>query len=341
MTDINKIQLIHDIQETFKYTEEAVSILIQQIEDADKKANISRFFRGYKIEDNFQYLMTALPWVRLVHKLDQTQLPPTSKEEFQVPDYQIYYEDFRTTCHPSLVEVKSVTGQKRVLKLQKQQVSLCSAYADIANHSLLYAIFWENWNIWTINSPDQFEEKSSNLKIDIETAIKNDLSVIYGNVTYHIPPLKRISVFDSSITNPQTFEHKEYGTSISDSLSVDGISYVDLNLIDSTVLDSFINMDTISIKREGTRTILTEESTETYMPRILSIVMAHISLLGESLEKKNSRHSFFFVHEFLEKMKFRFFFSIPNKNTNMSHELYKIAFKDTTLLNDYEKNHNI
>lgn len=341
MSDIDKIQLIHDIQKTFKYSDDAVSKLIEQIEDLDKKNNIARFFRGYTIEDTFQYLITALPWVRLAHKLDQTQLPLSSKAEFQVSDYQLYYEDFDKKCHPSLIEVKSVTGKKRILKVRKKQAKISHSYAKISKHPFLYAIFWENWNSWTLNTIDQFEEKSSVLKIDIETALKDDLSVIYGNVTYYIPPLKRIAIFDSSIQDTARIQHGEYGTAISDKLTKDGINFIDLTPMDSSVIDSFIQMRVISVKEEGNITHLIEESNSTYMLKVLSIVTAHIALMGEALDKEKSRHSFFFVNELMEKMNFQYSFSIPSKNSTMSYELYRVAFENTTLLDTYEKTHGI
>lgn len=341
MSDIDKIQLIHNVQKTFKYSGEAVSILIEQIEDSDKKSNISRFFSGYTIEDTFQYLIAALPWVRLAHKLDQAQLPLTSKNEFQVPDYQLYYEDFNRVCHPSLIEVKSVTKNKRVLKVNKKQKNIAISYAEVSNIPFLYAIFWENWNTWTLNTSDQFKELSSVLKINIEAAMKNDLSVIYGNVTYQIPLLKRLSTFDSSITDESKPHHEKYGATISEKLSKDNVNFIDLTLMDCTVLNSFISMNEVSIKQEGSKTYLIEESNSIYMPKVLSIVTAHIALIAKDLDKKDNRYSFFFVNKFMEKMGFKYFFSIPNENTAMSYALYKVAFKETSLIKTYEKTHKI
>lgn len=331
MSDIDKIQLIHDVQQKFTISDDIVANLIGQIEDGSKKENIERFFRGYSIEDNFQHTISALPWVRLAHQLDQSQFPSTSKSEFQVPDYQLFFEDFDRICHPLLVEIKSVTGKKKSLKIPKKQIQSCSNYANTSSHPLVYGIYWTHWNIWTINTTDQFEEKSKTLKITIEEAIKNDLSVIFGNVTYFIPPLTRVRICDSSVIDELRPRHGDYGVIIADSLSVNGRDFVPLSVVDSSVLDSYFAMNVEQIETSGDRTKVIEKTGSTHCVKVLAIVMAHLTSIGEALDDKDSRYSFFFIHEFLNKMGFSYSYSVPNKHTKMSMELYNIAFKGTPL----------
>ena len=68
MSDINKIQLIHDVKESFNISDKHLDELVNQIENNDFKENIERFFRGYKTEDIYSYVQGALPWVSLIHK---------------------------------------------------------------------------------------------------------------------------------------------------------------------------------------------------------------------------------------------------------------------------------
>lgn len=330
MSDIDKIQLIHDVKKKFKLDDSDVASLIEQIEDSEKKGNIDRFFRGYSIEDNFQHTISALPWVRLVHQLDQSQFPAMSKLEFQVPDYQLFFEDFYRDCHPLLIEVKSVGGQKRSLKIAKKQVDFCLNYARINTHSLLYSIYWENWNIWTVNTTDQFEVKSKTLKITLENAIKNDLSVIFGNVNYYIPPLTRVTICDSSITDGSRLILEGYGAVISDSLSVNGSDFIPLEDAEILVLDSFIKMNAEEVKANGNITKIIEKS-DVHFPKLLSVIMSHLTIIGSALGDKDYRYSFYLIHDFFEKMGFSYSYSVPNKHTEKSLKLYNIAFKGTSL----------
>ena len=313
--------------------------MLTNIENSKYRDNIERFFRGYSIKDKFHYAMNALPWVRLVHKLEQTQFPEFSKKEFQVPDYQVFYEDFNRDCFPSLLEVKSVKGEKKSLKIQRQQADLCSAYAKTISSPLIYAIYWEHWNIWTFNAIDQFENKSSTLKITIEESIKNDLSAIYGNVNYIIPPLTRISVFDSSLSRTDKPSHEKYGVVISDSLSSDNKTFIELSDIDGSVLDSCIPLIEHSQIIEDSKTTIIEKSEDTYIFRLLNIILSHMALTTGVFDKDKSRFSMFFVVEFLKKMNFKYSFLIPNEHTNMGFNLYKISFSETSIINNYERFH--
>jgi hypothetical protein len=69
MEDINKIRLIHDLKNLFTVDENTIQKLIDQIDNSEFKSNIDRFFRGYSSEDNFHFLFSALPWVKLAHGL--------------------------------------------------------------------------------------------------------------------------------------------------------------------------------------------------------------------------------------------------------------------------------
>ncbi|MCF8129409.1 MAG: hypothetical protein K9N10_12915 [Deltaproteobacteria bacterium] len=341
MNDIQKIQIIHNLKEAFSCSPEFVQELLANIENSKYRDNIERFFRGYSIEDKFHYAMNALPWVRLVHKLDQTQYPECSKKEFQVPDYQVFYEDFNRDCFPSLLEVKSVKKEKHSLKIQKKQVDLCSDYSKTISSPLIYAIYWEILNTWTFNVIDQFESKSSILKINIQESIKNDLSAIYGNVNYIIPPLTRISVFDSSLSRTDKPSHEKYGVVVSDSLSTNNKTFIELSDIDGSVLDSCIPLVEHSQEFEGSKTTIIEKSENTNFFKLLNVILAHMALATGVLNKEKSRFSMFFVIEFFEKMNFKHTFSIPNKHTNMGFDLYQTSFNATSIMNDYKKFHKI
>ena len=123
----------------------------------------------------------------------------------------------------------------------------------------------------------------------------------------------------------------DYGVIIADSLSVNGRDFVPLSVVDSSVLDSYFAMNVEQIETSGDRTKIIEKSSSTHCVKVLAIVMAHLAVIGEALDDKDSRYSFFFIHEFLKKMGFSYSYSVPNKHTKMSMELYNIAFKGTSL----------
>ncbi len=339
MNDIEKIQLLHDLCQTFVSGDRVVSELSEQIEDADKRENIERFFRGYSFEDNFHFLFSALPWVQMIHSLRQMQLPNFSKSVFQVPDFQVFFEDFSRSYHPLLVEVKTVGGRKKSLKLMKKQVQSCVKYANTSSHPLVFAIYWEGWNLWTLNSVDQFISQGKNLKLFLEAAIKNDLSAILGNPTYRIPILRRVTVCDSAMHDVQKPQHEIYGTVVSDCLIVSENTCIPLSYMDGSVFDSFSKLKEVSVENKEDKTLIIEESCSKQYIKLLSIIMAYTAFMSPIYGKDNSRFSLHFIMEFLEKLDFPYSFSIPNENTQTSYALFSTAFAGTSLLNEYESYH--
>ena len=72
----------------------------------------ARVERGITSEARFAHVFSGLDWTALVHGLDQWQLPVTSKEEWQVPDYLTFVKTPGRDASPVLVETKLVSGQK-------------------------------------------------------------------------------------------------------------------------------------------------------------------------------------------------------------------------------------
>lgn len=81
---------------------------------------VRRMSWGLPAEDEFCVLLSWLGRARLVHKLDQMQVPPQSREVYQVPDLlAVFSLDGRDL--PALVEVKA---------RQKNQVSCTEGYVQ-------------------------------------------------------------------------------------------------------------------------------------------------------------------------------------------------------------------
>ena len=79
--------------------------------DADSRkvaAQVRRLDLGLPAEDQFVAICAWLGKSRLIHKLDQLQVPLTSRDEFQVPDLLAVFDG----TGPVLVEVKAKSGDK-------------------------------------------------------------------------------------------------------------------------------------------------------------------------------------------------------------------------------------
>lgn len=343
MSDIQKIQLIHDLKSTFTVDEHQLEKLINQIEDNEKKENIDRFFKGYTTEDAFLYLGSALPWIRCIHALDQDQQPKSSKSEFQVPDYTVVFENFERACFPIFIDVKRVKSQKRSLEVMCNQVDQCTSYADIFSAPFAYAIYWETWRIWTINTKDQFKIKNKKIAISVEDAIKNDLSAIFGNVNYYIPKISRTTICIPKAQNvsDDSIIHEKYGVVIADSISQDGVNFIPLAPTDSFILDSFADMEIVSVISENNQTVLKEQSKSIYFLNLASLIYLCLASLSDNVSKDNHRAVMVIIIDFMQKFNFTSSHKIPSKHSDMALSLYETAFSGTSILEDYKSTYGV
>jgi len=340
--EIHKAQILHDLKENFEVPEELLNTFISQIENDNVRDNISRFFKGYTIEDNFSYTFSSLPWIKLLHAVEQKQYPTSSKEKFQVSDYFIFYENSKNEIYPLSIEVKSVTGTKETLKnIMPVQLQNCLHYSEILNATLLYAIYWENFNLWTLNTFEHFERKTSNYKLSFENAYKNDISIILGDLNYVIDsPIYRKTTYNTSQSNLEKVHHAKFGEILKDEVSLDeSDGFIEINQAESAIIDSFAKMEVISEKNINGVDILEvlEKSKGVYIPKLSTLIVSHIAVFNLELNNEYCETSRRLIIEFMKKLKIKSSFQIPKIKTPITDSLFETAFKDSWLLDDYKK----
>ena len=338
MSDIEKIQIIHDVKETFNVSEDHLNELVNQIENSDFKENLDRFFRGYKIEDIYSFIQGALPWVTLLHGLQQNQYPLLSKETYQVPDYLCIFEDAKNIEHPLLVEVKSVKGDKKSLELMRHQVDALQSYANIINIPLLIAIYWEKYGFWTHVPLDIFEEKINKFKITLENAYKSDVSPIFGDISFVIDkPIYRKTTYGT--TSEEVPVHEKYGAILKDSISSDGLNYLDISLIESAIIDAFLNMGVESKNSSDGETVVMEKSKGNYIVKLSNLVIRHLGVFEVEPSFEYANFSRIEIIELMKKLSITFSYAIPSIANNCTRKLYNAAFIDTIVLEHFKQEH--
>jgi len=336
MEDITKIKIIHELKNRFTVDDVTLNKFIEQIDNSDFKENIVRFFRGYKAEDNFHTLYSTMPWVKLVHELGQNQLPSLSKEIYQVPDFTIFFETCKKENKPILLEVKSVKGDSQSLEVMTKQLNACIEYSKTLGIPFLYAIYWDKYQTWTFNAIENFEIKTKKHKIKISDAIKNDLSVIVGDITFVITqPIYRKTVCDKSITDSTNPQHENFGVIVSDSISVDNNNFLEIDSLESAIIDSSIKMTIIETKEEGKKTIITEVSDINYFFKLSTLILRHLAIFEAELNEQYSDISRRVIIDFFKKLNVTQSFSIPSTKTLTSDILYKQAFDESWVITNY------
>lgn len=143
---------------------------------------VRRLDLGLPVEDEFAVVCSWLGNCRLLHKLDQQQVPVSSKQEFQVPDLLARFST-QNGKSPVLIEVKS--KQERRLSLRPEYLQRLQNYADMVGMPLLIA--WKFHSLWTLFEVKHLTKAEKNFNISFEKASQESLmGVLAGDVAYKI-----------------------------------------------------------------------------------------------------------------------------------------------------------
>lgn len=151
--------------------------------DAAAVANgVRRLDIGLPVEDEFSVVCSWLGKCQLLHKLDQQQVPISSRREFQVPDMLAKFST-QTSKSPVLIEVKS--KKDNVLSFQPDYLQRLQNYADLVGMPLLIA--WKFHSLWMLFEARHMKKADKNFNIKMETAMReNLLGSLAGDVAYKI-----------------------------------------------------------------------------------------------------------------------------------------------------------
>ena len=139
---------------------------------------------GLPAEDEFSVVLSWLGRCRLVHKLDQVQSPPESRDYIRVPDLLAVF-DYHGRDVPVLIEVKSSID--KTLSWRPDFRDALQRYADTMNLPLLIA--WRHRTFWALFEAKHLTRATTNFNIEFGEAMKNTLmSELAGDFTFSLRP---------------------------------------------------------------------------------------------------------------------------------------------------------
>ena len=165
-------RLIHETLEQLEWPHDPAAIA----------ERVKRLDQGLPSEDEFIVLCSWLGRCRLIHKLDQTQMPAASNTTYQVPDLLATF-----TVHErpvtALIEVKS--AKSNVLSFRPDYLERLEAYADLIGVPLLIAWKWRG--IWSLFETKHLTKMDKNFNINWKKAIQESLlGLLAGDFSYTV-----------------------------------------------------------------------------------------------------------------------------------------------------------
>ena len=94
-------------------------------------------------------------------------------------------------------------------------------------------------------------------------------------------------------------------------------------------------MKIIDTKKNGDKTTITEVSDSNYFLKLSTLTLRHLAIFGAELNEQYAAMSRKIIIEFFKKLDVTQSFSIPNDKTATSDILYKQAFEESWVLENY------
>jgi hypothetical protein len=180
---------------------------------------------------------------------------------------------------------------------------LCENYAAALGIPIVYAVFWKQFDAWTLNTPDTFRHCSSVRKLTIIDAIEHDCGSILGDVSYLMSQsLTRVSTYIKDGESESGVQHEDYGRLVSD-LAILGENRIEMSSVESAAIDSVAMSRRSSIATESGRTELIEAPDGNHMLKLSSWITRHLSKFGETPTVQNAAVSAHIISGLMEKLR--------------------------------------
>lgn len=239
-----------------------------------------------------------------------------------MPDFLLLVETSRLESRPLLVEVKRVPRRKAKLELRGNQMRLCESYAAALQIPLVYAIYWERFSAWTLNTPDVFGGRSATRRLPAESAFETDCGLILGDISYLVPPaLARVSRYSAQGTADDVSEHAEFGQRVSDVVSL-GEKTVEMDELESAAVDSILTMTRVHRASPGDgQTELVERPDGPYLLKLSSWINRHLAIFDVEPSEQHANLSAHVIARLMEKLACPPLHSFPMERSVQMREL--------------------
>lgn len=327
MNDFEKAIRLLALVDAFPSAEASIEHLWTNLSVTE--AERMRMASGLTTEWRFAPVFASLPWVKLIHGMDQRQHPIDSKNEFQVPDSFAIVQP-KQICpkeSPLLIDSKSVAPKKKTANISSQQMKALQRYADTAGIPLLIAVFWRELAMWTMHLPDQFDVRpSGELFLNHDDALHRDVSAIFSDVLLAIESgWYRRTTYDSGATGFH-LRDENLGYIVEDAIRTSQGEFVELTEVESGILNVIYRGNVAHRERSGNKTVVERKSTTAVVTKVSSI----INFLMENMDVYNDADApalaFATAESFRQKLAVSHSSNLPKEMTAETNRLYHHVF---------------
>lgn len=282
------------------------------IQITDNKSQISYLQSNFIT--SFKSLYGCLPWVKSI-----SLIKIYNKVE-------LFSCDYETSKHEANQFYLYVNQSKNEL------LKLPATERTFEERPIYTAVFWEKFKYWTINSLDSF----STCDMTFEESLKNDLSIVIGDVTFIVDKLDLRLTYNKNINSSDSIIHEEFGSLAKAELIVNG-TYIELKQYELAIIDSSFDNKIVDKTISGSITTTIESIGNVHIIKLSSLIIRVFSKFEKEYDLNQMINIRMLIIEFFKKANIKMSYTLPSLRTKDSDYLFKQAFSDTWVHDEYKK----
>jgi len=145
------------------------SFLAQIDAGLDRALKSESTLHGIRVQTMFQLMVANFDKVRLIKQEDAGECYYGSDERLQVPDFKV------VTAHGQLLLIETKnhyrTDPLTPFSMREADLHALSGYSSLLHIPLKFAVYWANWNTWTLNDPSVLKCDGQRARMDFGEAI--------------------------------------------------------------------------------------------------------------------------------------------------------------------------
>jgi hypothetical protein len=296
---------------------------IQNIVSTIQKTNDTVSFTSLSnkaLDTRFVNLFSELPWV------DKLCIEPYGKQTLiqRQTLYSLSYLVGKNKTNKLLVQPIEING--KVFKPEK---------IEERNLDFLVAIYWTDYNMWTLNSLFNFSKNDNS--IDFTTALKNDLSNLFGDFTFIIDKASIKIIYDNNDKSTNIARHAEYGA-IKKTFVIDSDSKeTEITTLDLSIIDALFKTEVISVSDDRGIFTTIEKNSHSSIVKLTTLVQIILGQYKQELTPIDIKFAITVINDLLiKKINALVSQPIPTDKNEQTDYLYKLSFDGTKVYESYK-----
>lgn len=296
--------------------------IISSIQKANEATNFISV-TNKPIDTRFINLFAELPWVDKlciepynIH-LKNVNIIPTNTL------YSLLYQLDKKKSNKILIQ--SFESKNKQFKLN-----------DIKGYDndFLIAIFWSEFNIWTVNSVLNFSKDSHS--IDFITAIKNDLSNLFGDFTFILTSANIKVVYNPNNSSTSLARHADFGAIEKVFIINNEKEEIEITTLELSIIDAIFKTEVINQTNENSLYTVTEKNSHSSIVKLTTLVQIILGQYKRELTPIDVKFAITIINNLLIKtLNATISQPIPTDKNEQTDYLFKLSFDGTKIFDSY------